>query len=435
MYYEYIIIGCGPGSLQMGYYLHKNKDNYIILERNDKPGSFFYKYPRHRKMISINKIYNGSNNKDFNLRHDWNSLLCDDDELLMKNYTKEYYPNADIYIKYLFDYSIKNKLSINYNQNVVNIDKINEEFNIITETHVFKCKYLIIATGLHKMNILDIDGSQYLSTYENMSLDKSKYVDQDILIIGNGNSAFETANNLIDVAKTIEIRGKEIKYSYQSHYPGDLRSVNMEYIDTYLLKSLNRITKPRQFQITKENTMCKKLNNGKIHYKFINKSLIKNYLKKYKGDEIKRHLILIDNQIYDKIILCTGFSFDTSIFSDNIKPQLYNNKIPILNSKFESINISNMFFVGTLMQFNDYKISSGAFIHGFRYYIRALFNIIQFEKKNIKWSSYKIVGIDNLTNYIIKRINETSALYQNFGFMADLILIIDNITYYYFIYY
>lgn len=41
MYYEYIIVGCGPGGLQMGYYFNKNNYNYIILERNDKPGSFF----------------------------------------------------------------------------------------------------------------------------------------------------------------------------------------------------------------------------------------------------------------------------------------------------------------------------------------------------------------------------------------------------------
>ena len=41
-------------------------------------GSFFTRYPRHDKLISINKRFTGKTNKEFNMRHDWNSLLSDD---------------------------------------------------------------------------------------------------------------------------------------------------------------------------------------------------------------------------------------------------------------------------------------------------------------------------------------------------------------------
>ena len=102
--YQYIIIVAGPAGLQTAYFLQKYKKNYIILEKNNIVGSFFKKYPIHRKLISINKVYTGNNNKDFNLRHDWNSLLSDDDSLLFKNYTKDYFPNADIMVKYLHDF-------------------------------------------------------------------------------------------------------------------------------------------------------------------------------------------------------------------------------------------------------------------------------------------------------------------------------------------
>lgn len=41
--YDYCVLGAGPAGLQMGYFLSKTKRDYIILERNSGPGSFFHK--------------------------------------------------------------------------------------------------------------------------------------------------------------------------------------------------------------------------------------------------------------------------------------------------------------------------------------------------------------------------------------------------------
>ena len=46
-------------------------------------GSFFDTYPRHDRLISINKRHTGKTNKEFNMRHDWNSLLSDDGNSLL----------------------------------------------------------------------------------------------------------------------------------------------------------------------------------------------------------------------------------------------------------------------------------------------------------------------------------------------------------------
>ncbi len=42
-HYDYCVLGAGPSGLQMGYFLSKAKRDYIILERNSGPGSFFNK--------------------------------------------------------------------------------------------------------------------------------------------------------------------------------------------------------------------------------------------------------------------------------------------------------------------------------------------------------------------------------------------------------
>src|SRR6266480_3395521 len=89
--YDYLIIGAGPGGLQLGYFLQKAQRSYLILEANSGPGSFFKSFPRHRMLISTNKVYTGFDDPELNLRFDWNSLLSDSEELLFKNFSKRYF--------------------------------------------------------------------------------------------------------------------------------------------------------------------------------------------------------------------------------------------------------------------------------------------------------------------------------------------------------
>jgi cation diffusion facilitator CzcD-associated flavoprotein CzcO len=65
---DYIVLGAGPGGLQMGAHLQAASRDYLVLERNAKPGSFFQTYPRHRIMDSFNKVNSPSNNSEHKLR-------------------------------------------------------------------------------------------------------------------------------------------------------------------------------------------------------------------------------------------------------------------------------------------------------------------------------------------------------------------------------
>jgi len=52
-------------------------------------GSFFERYPRHDQLISINKRHTGKTNVEFNMRHDWNSLVTDVDDEQVVMFLKE----------------------------------------------------------------------------------------------------------------------------------------------------------------------------------------------------------------------------------------------------------------------------------------------------------------------------------------------------------
>ena len=73
--WEYCIVGAGPGGLQGGQFMMQRGWDYVIVERNSSASSFFEKYPIHRQLISLNKRFTGRDDEEFNLRHDWNSLV------------------------------------------------------------------------------------------------------------------------------------------------------------------------------------------------------------------------------------------------------------------------------------------------------------------------------------------------------------------------
>ena len=61
--------------------------------------------------------------------------------------------------------------------------------------------------------------------------------------MGSGNSAFETADHLKDVAASMTIitRRRELPIAYQTHYAGNVRAINLQFLDLYQLKSLASI--------------------------------------------------------------------------------------------------------------------------------------------------------------------------------------------------
>jgi cation diffusion facilitator CzcD-associated flavoprotein CzcO len=287
MFIENIIIGAGPSSLQLGYYFMKNEIPYIILERDSSCASFFNKYPHSKKLISINKKYTGKTDKEFNLRHDWNSLL-NDENFLFSDFTDELYPSSLFLYNYLNEFSKKFNLSIQFNTNVTKIDKDKDNNRYIltlnnNDNEIVTCNKLIIATGISKpvypnlvnnVNRKEKNVKHYADYENNYFNDKDnleKYKNKKVLIIGGGNSSYELANILQNFCSNIVILGSNKPLSIVTHYVGDIRSVYLPFLDTFYLKSLNGVDTSKKellnmFNIIKDenNEHIKKYNDNLI---------------------------------------------------------------------------------------------------------------------------------------------------------------------------
>lgn len=403
MQHDYLIIGAGPAGLQLGYYLEKAGRDYLILEAGDAPGTFFKTYPRHRKLISSNKVYTGYDDPAINMRFDWNSLLSDAPEMLFKNYSREYFPSAEVMVQYLGDFAAHFNLKVNYGVRVEKVSKDGDLFEIVdSRQNIYTSRRLVIATGFMKPYVPAIPGIELAENYTDVNVDPDDFINQHVLIIGKGNSGFETADNLISTAAVIHLAGPTpINMAWKTHFVGHVRAVNNNILDTYQLKSQNGVIDGTIESIEKRDG------------KFVTRMACTHA----DGEQIAL--------THDRVIICTGFRFDDSIFDGTCRPELViNDRFPAQTSEWESTNVPDLYFAGTLTQACDFKKTTSGFIHGFRYNILALHRLLEQKYHENEWPRVSIPPTpEGLADAVIKRINVTSALWQQFGFLGDLIIV------------
>jgi len=400
---DFLVIGAGPAGLQLAYYLQQSGCSYQVLERGQGAGTFFKTYPRHRQLISVNKVYTGHTDRDINYRWDWNALLCDDDRFAFRHYSTKYFPCADDLVRYLEDFAEAHALAIRYGVAIEQIERSGAGFVIRDqEGRAFSCKRLIIAAGLSEPFIARIPGIELAEQYRDVSVDPADFVNQRVLIIGKGNSAFETADNLIETTSLIHVASRHpVKFAWQSHFVGNLRAVNNNLLDTYLLKCQNATLEVEIEKIEKVG------NQFRVTMRY----------QRAAGSQT-----VIE---YDRVICCSGFRMDDSIFSMGCKPELViDNRFPRLDSAWQSTNIPNLYFAGILMQSRDYKKTTSAFIHGFRYNVRALAQILLQRGLGVDLPYERLApDPEGLTSVVLRSVNRSSALWQQFGFLCNALMV------------
>jgi len=402
--YDYLIVGAGPAGLQLGYFLEKAGRSYLLLESGSRPGTFFQTYPRHRTLISINKVYTGREDPEFNLRHDWNSLLTHpEDRFLLSEYSKEYFPKAEALVRYLGDFAARFSLNIRHDFRVNRIAREPSGLFSVTSadgSQVF-AKAVVIATGLARPQIPEIPGIELAEGYETMSVDAQEFAGKTVLILGKGNSAFETANHLLAHAAIIHLSSpRSVKFAWDSHFVGNLRAINTSFLDSYLLKSQNGILDGHIRSI-------ERLPSGKLRVRWAS-------IHTDIDEEIEQFE-------YDRVIRCTGFRFDDQIFDESCRPALtHGGKLPATTGRWESQNVKGLYFAGTLMQTLDFKKSQSGFIHGFRYNVRTLFHLLEAEHNRVALPHDEVeVTPRSIADRVLQRANGSSSLWQQVGFLCD----------------
>jgi len=409
---EHVILGAGPAGLQLAYYLDRAGRDYVVLEAGDGAFTFFERFPRHRKLLSINKRFTGYDDAEINLRWDWNSLLSDEaDPLRLSDLTPAYFPDASDLVRYGREYAARHALAVRYGVRVERVERAADGGFLLrtAQGEEIAAGVLVAATGVSLPHVPDVPGIEHAEPYTEMSVDPMDYAGQRVLIVGKGNSAFETADHLVATASLIHLASPHsVEMAWQTHFVGHLRAVNNNILDTYQLKSQNALLDASLESIERRD-------DGRLTATV-----------RYSHAQGE-----VEELVYDRVLMCTGFRFDDSIFAAGVAPRLcYDGRFPEQTAQWESTNVPGLFFGGTLMQARDYKKTTSAFIHGFRYNMRCLFHVLEERYHGGSWPRRGVADAtpEGLTRALLERINRSSALWQQFGYLADMVRLEDDGT-------
>ncbi|TRY91435.1 hypothetical protein DNTS_018802 [Danionella cerebrum] len=387
--HEYCVLGAGPAGLQMGYFLSKSQRDYIILERNDGPGSFF-----------------------------------DMPDLLFQRMTRELYPSADDFPRYLSMFVKELGLKVKYGTDVGRITAAdingNQGYVLTDQTGVsYQCSVLLVSTGLWVPQQVNFQGSDLVEGYESIPTDPEVFRDQSVLILGKGNSAFETAQSILGRASRIHLYSPSpVRLAWQTHYVGDLRLEDIAIVHRAREEGKQRRAKKGHQAALKGNEPLY-LTLSELLEEQSGKNISGQNLPSYHTDNFSLR------QPYDRVIRCLGFSFNFSIFDGSARPPQSTGargRLPAVTAWYEGRGTPNMFVLGTAAHSRDYRISAGGFVHGFRYTVRAVHKILEQRYHNIAWPATKF-PVTQLLPWILRRVNEASGTYQMFGVLGDVILL------------
>ncbi len=416
---DYVIIGAGPAGLQLAHFLQKSGRDYLILDAGQRAGEFFERFPRHGKLISINKVHTGYQDRESQLRYDWNSLICDDPDLAFTKYSDEYFASAPLYAQYLRDFADRLDLKIQFETRVTRIQPAEQPNGdrraanyVVTDAagNEYACRALIVATGLTRPYVPDIPGIEHVENYWDCSIDPADFADQKLLIIGKGNSAFETANHLVGATRVTHLCSpNSIRMAWKTHFFGHLRAVNNDFLDTYILKGQNSVLDATIDSIQRD------------------------------GEELVVDLTFSHAEgqraqlAYDRIIACTGFRWDPVFFGNGCQPASSAcGKLPDMTSAWESSNLPHVYYAGTLMQMRDLHKTMSNVLHGFRFNVKSLASILETRYEDASWPSTRLERTaEAIADKIIERVSTNAGLMHQPGFLCDVLVVDeDDVRYY-----
>jgi len=407
---DHIIMGAGPAGIQLALKLEQAGKDYLVLEAKEGVASSFRKYPRSRKLISINKLYTDSDdNLERRLRWDWNCLITGDEKFHFRNYSKDYFPHADTLVRYLEDVTKHFKLKVRYNARVNKVMKDEMGKFVVTDAggRQITSRQLTVATGI-ACELPKIKGIELATNYDKMSTDGDDYAGKRVLILGKKNSAFETADMIIPYAALIHICSpSSVDFAWRSHYIGDVRGLNVAFLDTYMLKIQNA-------SLDAKVTGIRKKPDGGLAVSFLYGHAF--------GETQEAD--------YDIVLACTGFNF-------NFKPFNYEGsncmvkgacgkdemKFPDIGYDFQTKDVDGLYVAGALTHRLDYKKKQSGFIHGFRYNACCLANILLERYHGTPYPTKLVLkGSETESraraNAILTEINNSSGIWQQSGFFV-----------------
>lgn len=209
--YPLVVVGSGPGGLQMSYTLRRLGVHHAVISADPVPGGMFRRFPFFQRLLSWTKPYapaeRGTRAYE---RYDWNSLLAEEPENraiqagLMDG--TSYFPaRAEMELN-LATFADRTGIEVRYGCRWEATRRestaTGDRFVLETSDGEYRCRVAVFAVGVAEPYTPPTPGLDRVPHYVD-TRPAETYAGKRIFIVGKQNSGFELASGLLPWARAI----------------------------------------------------------------------------------------------------------------------------------------------------------------------------------------------------------------------------------------
>jgi thioredoxin reductase len=209
--YPLVIVGSGPGALQLSYTLRRLGVDHAVISGDPAPGGMFRRWPFFQRLLSWTKPHApepvGTRAYE---RFDWNSLLAEEKENralqvgLMDG--TSYFPSRPEMELNLATFAERTGFRARYDCRWEGTRRESgpdgERFVLATSDGEYRCRVAVFAVGIAEPSKPPIPGLDRVPHYAETKPAEA-YAGKRIFILGKQNSGFELASGLLPWARSI----------------------------------------------------------------------------------------------------------------------------------------------------------------------------------------------------------------------------------------
>lgn len=403
--YPVVVVGSGPGGLQMSYALRRLGIDHAMISADPSPGGMFRKWPVFQRLLSWTKPHapDGPGTRRHE-RFDWNSLLAEEPELRSRQVHhmdgSSHFPSRAEMEANLVAFADAADIKVRYQCEWHSTKRIEGEgpdrFALTTSDGEYRCRVVVFAVGVAEPWTPRIPGIEHAKHYAEMG-PAEQYADRRVFIIGKRNSAFELATGLLQWARAITLASPSpAKVSVVTKSLAGVRARYVQPMEDSLIGGGCAIVNAAIEGIEKTD------------------------------EALRVSLRASDGNAWqveaDDVINATGFTAPLRDLSDLGVHTFGQSRLPALSHWWESAGVPGIYFAGTITQAapslgkHGVPHNSGA-VHGHRYNAVIMARRIA-EREFGKPLSEAAIDGEMMVMAMLGDIDESPELWHQYGFLA-----------------
>jgi thioredoxin reductase len=404
--YSVVVVGTGPGGLQLSYELTRIGVNHALISEDEGPGGMFRRFPLfHRLNTSSRRFAIVPRDSLAFYRYDWNSLISEEPEhrALVPEFMdgEHYFPKRAEMADGLTAFAERAGVTARYGCRWESTRHEDGKFVLGTSDGEYRCEFAVFAVGMSEPWRPETPGIELVSHYDDLrGRDAESFTGKRVFIIGKRNSAFEIADSLLPWAAQLVLGSPHhVRPSIVTGVPTPPRARYLEVFEDHCFGGGSFVVDCAIERIERQGE------GWRVHAE---------------GTTTPGTMVFEA----DEVIATTGFGTPLGDLRELGVQTFYKDRLPTQTPFWESTTVPGIFFAGAATQgqvgLRKYGFPTGsASVGGFRY--NACVQAVELGRRLGIEPERPVLSESRVTDYLLEQATEEGALWRQQAHLARIV--------------